>query len=614
MISPEKFEDYGIQGVNLGRGGNQMVFCPKCHEDRSSKSRRKKELSVKVAEGVWNCHHCQWKGRLSSKVQGAKHQDWTPPELAKQQTPTENALRWLQSRGVTQEVAERNKIAVEARNGEKTGTFWVCFNYISGGNIVNVKKRGHPKEFSQSPGGMRTLYKVDDLRGQREAIITEGELDALSFEVAGYQNAASLPDGAVAPGQDASGKFKCLDVAADVLSGIERYYLALDSDESGVYTREELARRLGRHKCLIVRYPDGCKDANDVLVRHGAAELAACIRDASPYPVQDVVFAADVQEGYDALYERGHEKGATTGYMSELDQHVSFHPGHLTVVTGAPNSGKSVVIDQILLRLCIRHEWRLGIFTPEMYPPEHHLSGLAMKLNGKQFLPGYNGRMSKDEAQQALDWLNDRLAYIYPSGTDFTLDDVLAAAAQVALRYGLDCLVIDPWNKLDHQFSKGETETQYISRALDKLTHFAAQYGCHVIVIAHPAKLRSEKPGGKKPIPTLYDISGSANFYNKCYLGITVYRDQDVDESTGKIIEKGTQIHVQKVKHNWMGKQGGVLLRYNARNGRYHEEGNEPDDSSWIAAPQPTGDPGPQFKQLPPEREDDVPEFKPAPF
>lgn len=52
--------------------------------------------------------------------------------------------------------------------------------------------------------------------------------------------------------------------------------------------------------------------------------------------------------------------------------------------------------------------------------------------------------------------------------------------------------------------------------------HGALQhYNVHVWLVAHPRQLQdyiSSKP------PTLYDISGSAHFYNKCDAGIVVHR------------------------------------------------------------------------------------------
>ena len=65
---------------------------------------------------------------------------------------------------------------------------------------------------------------------------------------------------------------------------------------------------------------------------------------------------------------------------------------------------------------------------------------------------------------------------------------------------------------------------------------------------------------GKESVPTLYDISGSANFFNKTDFGITTHRDRIND-----IVE----VHIQKVKFKHLGTTGSALFKYNFNNGRY---------------------------------------------
>jgi len=103
---------------------------------------------------------------------------------------------------------------------------------------------------------------------------------------------------------------------------------------------------------------------------------------------------------------------------------------------------------------------------------------------------------------------------------------------------------------------------------LDKLTNFAQMNDVLVILMAHPTK-PPKNPCGPAPVPTLYDISGSANFYNKADFGLTVHRDRVND-----IVE----VHVQKVKFRHLGENGTARFKYNINNGRYvpYCEGEKP--------------------------------------
>ena len=106
------------------------------------------------------------------------------------------------------------------------------------------------------------------------------------------------------------------------------------------------------------------------------------------------------------------------------------------------------------------------------------------------------------------------------------------------------------------------SETEYVSQLLGQVKRFATNHSVHVWFVAHPAKLYREK--GKIPIPSLYDISGSANWVNKADVGIVVHRQSK--EEGGK-----TEIHVRKMRHKWVGKIGVATLSYDVATGTYSE-------------------------------------------
>jgi twinkle protein len=98
---------------------------------------------------------------------------------------------------------------------------------------------------------------------------------------------------------------------------------------------------------------------------------------------------------------------------------------------------------------------------------------------------------------------------------------------------------------------------------LGKVKRFAQAHEVHVWFVAHPAKLQREKDGSL-PNPTLYDISGSANWANKADVGLVVHRDPDRDRTR-------TDIFIRKVRFKSVGKIGMTSLRYERATGRYSE-------------------------------------------
>jgi twinkle protein len=92
-------------------------------------------------------------------------------------------------------------------------------------------------------------------------------------------------------------------------------------------------------------------------------------------------------------------------------------------------------------------------------------------------------------------------------------------------------VLIDPWNELDRAKPPQMLLTDYIGECLMLLKQLCRSMNVVVIVVAHPTKAVNEK-GGR--VPSLADIEGSMNWYNKCDNGLIVVRE--VETNTTRII------------------------------------------------------------------------------
>ena len=432
----------------------------------------------------------------------------------------------------------------------------VQFNYFKDGELVNVKYRTGDKCFKVCSGAELLPYNIDAIKGQRECIITEGEMDALSFVEIGFPNVISVPNGA-------NNNLSYLDAyIEDYFDDKDTIFIAADTDTKGVLLRDELLRRFGAERCRVLDYGADCKDANEVLMKHGREALKRCLAEAPEVKLEGVFTVSDFEQSLDALFEHGMQKGVTIGHEC-FDRLCSFETKRLCVVTGIPGSGKSEFIDEIAERLNMRYGWRFAYFSPENAPLAYHASKLIEKFTGKKFS---KTTLSYGEYKQVKRHLEDNIFFISPKD-DFRLDTILERAKFLVRRKGIKALVIDPYNRLEDE-SEGQNETKYISKQLDRLTNFAQQNDVLVILMAHPTKQPRNKDGVIEA-PTLYDISGSANFYNKTDFGIVVHRNR---------VENTVEVIIQKVKFRHLGECGTALFKYNLNNGRYtpYTNGVEP--------------------------------------
>ena len=245
----------------------------------------------------------------------------------------------------------------------------LCFNYFEGGTLINTKYRSGRKHFMMVKGAELIPYNIDAILDTPECIITEGEFDAAAFMTVGRKDVISVPAGA-------QSNLNWMDRFVEShFEPKKLIYIAVDEDSSGRLLSQELVRRLGSDRCRLVHFGPECKDANEHLTKYGAESLLITLEQAEEIPLEGVFTAEDRQDTLRTLFENGLQRGAETGWAN-LDENCTFETGRLAVWTGRAGEGKSEFIDELVLRLCLRHEWKIGFFSPENMPMEYHLAKL----------------------------------------------------------------------------------------------------------------------------------------------------------------------------------------------------------------------------------------------
>lgn len=429
----------------------------------------------------------------------------------------------------------------------------VCFNYYRNNELVNIKFRGKNKDFKLAKNAELILYNLDSIKNDDTVVIVEGEIDCLSMYEAGIYNCVSVPNGANAT------NLQYIDNCIDYLIDKKYIVIAVDNDESGKKLKEELCRRLDIDRCFYLDYPEDCKDANDILLKYGKEHLKQLTINAKPFPIKGIVDASELIQSIDDIYQNGYPKGIKCG-IKGFDDHFSLLEGLFTTVTGIPGSGKSEFIDLMMSKTAINHDWKWGVISFENTPPVFHATKIIEKLSGKAFDFRVNPqhRISRDELEYYKAYLSEMFFFINTQDTEITLDGLLKKIAELVMRKGIKGVLIDPWNYIEHEIMPNESETQYISRALTAIRRTAIKLGIHIIIVAHPTKL--SKINGKYEVPTLYNISGSAHFFNKTDNGLTVYRDFQTNEVT---------VHIQKIRFSFLGKLGNIKFNYNTFTRQY---------------------------------------------
>jgi len=456
---------------------------------------------------------------------------------------------WLSRRGIASDTAERMGVSTHS---DDRGN-WLTFPYRLDGEVVNRKRRmTAEKRHEMDKGGRLCLWNGEVLRSQQvrdggSVIITEGEFDAMIAVQCGKHSTVSVPNGAPSERVDDPANAKryayLYDCHEHDLGQVREFILATDGDKPGASLATDLAAILGPERCRFVVYPEGTKDLNEVFLAHGQAGVVKAIDDARPWPVKGLYRMSDIPEAAAV-------QAMTTG-IDALDPMMSIVLGTLTVFTGYANMGKSTVLNT-LLASCVARGVPVCVASFETAPKPILRDGIARAMLGcsEYDYAAHAGRTTAwDRIEQHVRIVSNSL----DEDTELDIDGFLDVCRAAVLRDGVRVIVLDPWNEVEHKRARDETTTEYVGRSIRKVKAFAKRFNVAFWIVAHPTKPQK----GQSGIPSLYDVSDSANWSNKADYGLVYHRpDKTVNEAT---------LAVVKVRMGLPGECGTVSVKFDHR-------------------------------------------------
>jgi twinkle protein len=451
---------------------------------------------------------------------------------------------FLTARGIDPEIAHK----LGLRGSEER----INFAYVKNGKLIYWKWRGiKEKSFGCQPGQTPFFWNFDAIHDKsinQPLLITEGELDCVAAVQCGHVRSISVPNGS----QGEGAKLSYIDEVESVLSKEREIICAFDDDEKGNDLLQAFSKRFNRVRIKFLKYPDNCKDLNDVLKNHGPEKVREVIQKATICHFSGVY-------SMESLTPTPYQQPFPIG-IPGFEDHMKIRLGDFSIWTGIPSSGKSSFLNDVVCRLSKSHYLKTAFASFEQHPTQDHQRALRTWYGEKLVKD-----MTHEEIEAADKWINNSFRFIYPGENDcVTLSWILERAASCVIREESKIIVIDPWNEIEHDRPRDMTLTEYVSNAIRELKRFAKKYQVHVAVVAHPAKMQRGL-NGEIPVPTLYDISDSAHFYNKADLGVVVHRNKD-----------GTSfVQIAKSRyHTEIGKPGIVDVMYDLTTAKFTQTVN----------------------------------------
>jgi twinkle protein len=474
----------------------------------------------------------------------------------------EKTITWAQDRGISRKTLEllgvESDTAAMPPKGQPAEV--IVFPYKRGGTAVNAKYRTlDGKGFRQDKGGELRFWNLDQVLGGDgdTAYVVEGEMDALALVESGFNadQVLSVPNGSPPEASDDPTKqdrYRFVDAALDEgLSRFKKFVMLTDQDAPGRALRHDLVRLLGAARCYFVDFPEGIKDANEFLSKHGPESLRIFIdEDTREWPVTGLYGLSEIPEPAKLEVWR-------PGFP-EWESKLAFAPTMLSVVTGHPGHGKSTFTLQLWYQICRDYGISAAIASFETRAKPHHQRNIRQFMFEKP-----DSELTQEERAEADTWNEDHLRWLIHPNRKPTLKWVLDRAEVAIARHGCRVLVIDPWNKLESDRGTMR-EHEWIGVCLDELMDFARDMNVHVQVVAHPSKAMDFRQRTTHPV--LEDISGSKAWDTKPDQGICVHRPEVFKDGVRKT---EADLYVLKARHEELGYPCQLGLDYDLNAGVY---------------------------------------------
>lgn len=474
-------------------------------------------------------------------------------------TPRGSVLSYLvEARNIPFEIIERYKIGEQGRN--------IIFPFLLPDGTLPLAKFRAAEDGARpqptSSGCEPVLFGWQAIPPDaREVILTEGEIDALSWAAYGWP-AMSLPFGG-----GSGNKQQWIENEFDRMARFERIYLATDMDEEGNKAAEEIANRLGRHRCLRVTMP--FKDGNECRIEGVPRDvMAKCITDAAHLDPETLRFPSWYAANVISLFYP--EPGAELGYalpIGSLLGKVRIRPAEVTGWTGNSGDGKTQILSHCTVDW-VKQGSRICLASLEMKP------GQTLKRMVKQVVGV--GLPTREAIHAALRWL-DRGLLLYDLTGKQKVDALLDAFAYARARYGCDQFVIDSLMRLGIAGDDYNAQENTIFRIVE----WAMKHHVHVHLVAH-----SRKGDKERSVPETGDIKGAMELGANMANIISIWRNrkhEDAIKAEKDPVEKrkleakpGVLLNVAKQRNgDW---EGRAALWFDPESYRYR---SRHDDDRW---------------------------------
>ena len=506
--SKDVFDFASFIGAETKQKGNELFFkyCPQCHGGGNDKD----TFSVNLQTGAFKCFRasCDYHGHFVELARDFGYKLDNEQERKYRRLPQPKieskpkAIEYLESRGISAEVAKRYKITTQTHNENI-----LVFPFYDDQNVlqfVKYRKTNFDKRFDKNKEWceaetMPILFGMAQCEDFTRLVITEGQIDSLSLATCGIKNAVSVPTGALG--------FTWLANCWDWINKFQEVVVFGDYENGKITLIETLEKRL-QMKVKCVRPQDYLceKDANDILRKYGKEAIIRAVEGAELRDVKYVKRLATVE-----AVNLSDLPKIRTG-IRPLDRVCGgLLRGHVVLLSGKRGEGKSTFMSQLVAE-AIEQGNAVFVYSGEL-PNYHFKNWLDLQIAGANHICTERNEYNDEEyyltdgcVKKINEWYYDK-AFIFDNSavSDDEYEGLIKVIVDAICRYDIKLVCID--NLMTAMDGDPNTDIyRQQSAFVKKLEKLAQQYDVAIILVAHPKKTNAAFDNDT--------VSGSADITN----------------------------------------------------------------------------------------------------
>lgn len=500
--------------------GNELQFktCPYCRSKNDEYT-----FSINLQSGAFNCKRasCGAKGNMITLARdfnfslGRDVDEYFNSrrmfrDLRKYPRPDTRtpAVRYMNSRGISEDTARKYAISTLSTND----SILVFPFYDEHGVMQTVKYRNTEYKKGETKGHKEwfaahckpILFGMDQCDAENKTLIlTEGQIDSLSVAECGIPNAVSVPSGAKG--------FTWVPYCWDFLGQFEELIVFGDYEDGKISLLQEMSQRF--HGTVRYVRPEDyldCKDANELLLKHGKDAVIHAVTEAERIENPKIKRLADVHRK--SMADR---ECISTG-IPALDRKIGgFYFGTLSIITGERGLGKSTLASQfggaavkqgqnVFFYSGELMDWYFQEWFDRQCAGDNYINSMVSNLGYTSYV------VHADAVERIHDWYRDK-CYLYDNsivaGDETTDEGFLVTIEKAITQYSCRVLIIDNlMTALDDDLRSDIYRQQ--TAFVRKLAAIVRTYNVIILLIVHPRKAGITE-GFKND-----DVAGSSNITN----------------------------------------------------------------------------------------------------